>query len=249
MSIAEKLNIANDKVPKVYDAGESKAHNKPYIDTLKITNFNGFFSNERIPLELVNYVDTSNGVSFNSMFMTCTSITTIPKLDTGKSTDFSNMFDACWELITIPTLDTSNGVYFNSMFSSCSALTNVPYLDTSNGVYFDNMFDGCNSLITITNLNVTKAFRLSSTFSYCSSLENITFTGSIKKTISFSNSSKLTVESIRSIINALSVYSGTSQPTLTLNSASWTAIEAVTPPDGYSTWKEYITNYKNWKYA
>ena len=215
MSIAEKLNIANDKVPKVYDAGKSLK---------EITDFSYFFYNS-VRLELIDYVDTSN------------------------STNFASMFSSCNNLRNIPSLNTSKGDNFGFMFQYCVSLTAIPPIDTSNGTGFTHMFYNCSKLKTISLIDVSGAVNLVNFVSKCTSLENISFVGSINVSISFSNSSKLTVESIQSIINALSVYSGTSQPTLTLNSASWTAIEAVTPPDGYSTWKEYITNYKNWKYA
>ena len=92
-------------------------------------------------------------------------------------------------------LDTSKGMNFGSMFSYCNNLTTIPQLDTSKGINFTRMF-----------------------FS-CVSLENIVFVASsIKKSISFSDSNKLTVESIHSIINGLADLTGQTAQTITFHS-------------------------------
>lgn len=244
-NIRDKLIIANAKVSDVYNVGESKAYNKPYIDTSKITNFHLFCEDDRISPE---NLDTSNGTSFSYMFQG-SKLTTIPLLNTSKGTIFYCMFNICKKLKKIPQIDLSKGTDFYGMFQACDVLAYLPKLETYNGTKFTYMFYNCKSLTTIEKINISKATNVADMFYGCTKLQNITFDGSINRSISFSYSSKLTTDSIQSIINALCVYSGSSQPTLTLNSASWTAIEAITPPDGYSTWKEYISNYKNWKYA
>ena len=150
----------------------------------------------------------------------------IDYINTCNGTNFTNMFRACSNLTTIPALDMSNGTNFSSMFYSCSNLTTIPALDTSNGIIFTNMFRDCSNLTTIN------------------------FTGAINDIdISFKVCSKLTLETLQAIVNALKVTTKTTKPVLTLNSASWAILDAATPPDGYASWKEYITNYKNWLYA
>lgn len=127
-------------------------------------------------------------------------------LDTSQGTEFTSMFSKCGNLTTIPQLDVSNGQGFNSMFSNCGNLITVPQLDTSKGTDFNGMFYNCVSLITISQLNINKAAICNMMFYNCYNLENISFVAEcIKKTISFSNSDKLTDESIQSIIDGLAI--------------------------------------------
>ena len=90
------------------------------------------------------------------------------------------MFIYCGKLTSIPQLDTSKGTNFSGMFGHCENLTTIPQIDTSNGTNFDIMFYDCYKL------------------------ENITFTGSINKSIDFSNCKLLTYESVKSILTACS---------------------------------------------
>lgn len=197
--------------------------NRPYIDTSSITNFSYFFY-YGIRLKLLPLLSTKNGVIFSRTFASCTTLISVPQLDISKGQSFVGMFQQCTKLVSVPKLDTSNGRDFTGMFYNCSALTTISLLDISKGTDFTNMFN------------------------YCTALQNITFTGTINASISFSSSSALTEASLKSIINALAVKpSSTCQ--LTLNSASWTLLDSVTAPTGYSTWKEYISTYKGWTYA
>ena len=140
-------------------------------------------------------------------------------LDTSKGMNFGSMFSYCNNLTTIPQLDTSKGMYFISMFSSCNNLTTIPQLDTSKGMNFDNMFSYCNNLTTIPQLDTSKGINFTRMFFSCVSLENIVFVAnSIKKSISFSDSNKLTVESIHSIINGLADLTGQTAQTITFHS-------------------------------
>ncbi len=136
--------------------------------------------------------------NFSYQFNLCTSLTTIPQLDTSKGTNFSYMFNGCTSLTTLPQLNTSKGTNFGSMFTGCTSLTTIPQLDTSKG---------------------TSTTALSAMFFNCSSLTTISFVpGSIKMPISFSDSSKLSDESIQSIIDGLYTYTSSSRK-LTLGSA------------------------------
>ena len=81
-------------------------------------------------------------------------------------------------------------------------------------------------------------------FQYCSALKNIKFTGTIGKSIYFSQS-PLTVDSMKSVISALKNYAGTDNElkyTVKFKANCWTALEASgAAPDG-NTWKEYVAN-------
>jgi hypothetical protein len=75
-------------------------------------------------------------------------------------------------------------------------------------------FQNSTNLVTINKLIVTDGSTYPSAFNGCSSLQNITFEGIIGQNISFANSSKLTIESLRSIIDALKTTSATLTLTL-----------------------------------
>lgn len=90
------------------------------------------------------------------------------------------MFSNCTSLVEIPELDISKVESLQETFKNCSALTTMPQLDTTNVMWIHDAFKGCISL------------------------ENITFIeNSIKDYTDFSDSSKLTHESLLSIINGL----------------------------------------------
>lgn len=103
---------------------------------------------------IIKYDDTANVTSMNSMFSSCSKLTTIPKLDTSNVTSMTYMFSDCQNITTVPQFDTSNVTKMNSMFSGCSKLTTVPLFDTSKVTNMIYMFDYCNNLKTIHMINI-----------------------------------------------------------------------------------------------
>lgn len=119
---------------------------------------------------------------------------------------------------TLPEgFDFSNITDFAQMFLSCINLTSVSLLDTSKGTYFSSMFEYCRLLTTIPQLDVSKGTRLNSMFSGCRNLTDVTFVGSINDDIDFSSCTKLTYESIKSILTACSATTNTDAKTLKFN--------------------------------
>ena len=112
-----------------------------------------------------------------------------------------------------------------------------------------NIFSN-SKLKTIRKIIVSeKTDALKQAFVGCADLENVTFEGTIANNISLSSSSKLTLDSLKSIITALKDFSGTDKEftcKLTLSSDSKTLLEndGATAPNGL-TWLEYIT-LKRW---
>ena len=197
------------EVPNGIKFGSSTFTSVPeYLDFSNVTNFGSMFSNCS-NLRTIPLIDTSKGTSFNNMFNSC-KITTIPQLDTSKGTDFSNMFYSCYYLTEIPQIDTSKGTNFNYMFSKCSILSTIPLLNTSNGNSFNYMFQSCTSLTSVTQIDVSKGTNFTNMFYSCSKLENITFVGSINYNIDFKPCTKLTYESVKSILTACT---NTTRPT------------------------------------
>lgn len=197
----------------------------PLIDTSNGGNFSSMFDGCS-KLTTISQLDTSNGTSFSYMFRNCVNLTTIPQLDTSKGVFFRGMFEGCSDILsgasaTIPQLDTSNGYDFSYMFNGCLTLKTIPPLDTSSGANFSYMFGGCNYLKTIPPLDLSKGNNFSGMFDtfpgFTEYLQNVQFIGSINYSISFSSRTRLTYESVKSILTACSNTTNTDSKTLTFN--------------------------------
>lgn len=126
-----------------------------------------------------------------------TGITEIPEgvLDTSLCTNMTYMFSTS-KILKIPTIDCS----------SCTALTN-----TFRETYRQE------SITDITLVNVRADCIFSSTFYYTGNLVNLSITGTIGNSISFSQSSKLSSDSVQNIIDCLADLTGQTTQTLTLH--------------------------------
>ena len=250
MSIADKLNTIAENEQKVYDAGKEAAHSEYINPEWTDWEYFDYLGCRDSLAQKLKYTDTSNGTNFVHMFDGC-SLATIPEIDTSKGTNFGSMFQGCDALATIPEIDTSNGTSFSAMFRNCGVLTKIPEIDTSNGTKFSSMFDGCDALTTIPKLNVSKATQnYMPSFLENSELKNITFEGTIPYTINFQYS-PLTLESAKSVINALVNYSGTNNAntySVTFSETTWEYLDADSEieVDGVTcTWRDYISS-KGW---
>ena len=127
------------------------------------------------------------------------------------------------------------------VFTGCKALTeiNVPiYAKNTRLIY---TFQNCTLLKTIVLLHCEGVSDFNKCFDNCGLLENITIEGEIPLSISFAQSTKLTKESIKSIINALSATA--SGQTLTLSATAVTnAFGSVTAVE----WTSLIGGKSNW---
>ena len=188
----------------------------PSLDTANGTSFSSMFRNCSV-LQSVQLFDTANGTSFSSMFSSCYKLQTIPAFNTSKGRDFNYMFKQCQVLTTIPPLDVSNGKYFGSMFDNCYKLSTVPPLDTANGTSFSYMFSTCYDLRTISSLNLSKGDDFGAMFFQCNDLTDITLVGSVSATIDFSPCSKLSYDSIKSILTACSNTTNTNAKRVSFN--------------------------------
>lgn len=157
-------------------------------------------------LTSVGNLNTQSCMIFTNAFAGCTALTKIESIDTQNATNLNNAFNSCGKLTEIPTIDTSKCTSFSSAFAY-SGIIHLPEIDTGNGTNFYSMFSDCKQLVTIEKINLSKATNIRGTFESCSKLENITFEGTIpinsNQTSFFVYSSKLTVESLMSFINAL----------------------------------------------
>lgn len=227
MSIAEKLQTIAENEQLVYDTGYNlgKAVGERYIlniitDYGNKSRYDYFYYGFQTATELPT-VNTSNSTSFGNMYRDCKALKSIPPMDTSKGTNFNSMFLGCKAITTIPPLDFSKATDASQVFQNCSNLITLPPIILSEITSTTNMFYGCFKLVTIEKVNFSKATSLNSAFFACNDLENVVFEGSIICNISFSYSTKLTHDSLMSIINALcDNSSGTSTLTLTIGSSN-----------------------------
>ena len=114
------------------------------------------------------------------------------------------------------------------------------------------VFYGCKNLKTIYLVEVSENQQFSNWFGNCSSLENITFdTDSVIGTDINFQDSPLNVASMLSVIEHLANYKGTNKDLkckVTFTSECWETLEATTPPEGFSSWKDYVSNGLGWNY-
>ena len=146
-------------------------------------------------------------------------------LDTSGATNVQNMFCRCGSP-ELPTIDLSSATDTTRMFYSEDIITIEKVIFSENTVIASNIFNGLTGL------------------------ENIEIGGEICSDIAFSACTKLSLDSLKSIINHLKDYSGTDKEftcKLTLASASKTLLEneGATAPNGL-TWLEYAEYGKSW---
>ena len=117
------------------------------------------------------------------------------------------------------TLDVSGLNGITQMFYTAEKITEIPFLDLSGCTNAcSNLFYGCKALITA-HIKLSENVPINNNcFTNCTSLENLTVEGTIGASVVLAQSSKLTYESLVSIIGALYDYSGTTETrTLTLH--------------------------------
>lgn len=151
------------------------------------------------------------------------------------------------DLITA-TIDCA-AIYYDA-FNNCRMLKSVILGDNVRELY-STIFSNCTALTDISVGNNVKTMAFNA-FEDCTALMNFSIASPIKTSFSLRNSTELTIDSLKNIINALVDYSGTTNEgkyKLTLNSTCHATLEAegATAPDGL-TWSEYVTA-KGWLLA
>ncbi len=170
-------------------------------------------------LQTIPLLDTSNVINMVQMFYECYSLQTIPLLNTSKVTNMAQMLYSCYSLQTIPLLNTSNVTNIGGMFNGCQSLQTIPLLDTSNAISISRMFTGCQSLQTIPLLDTSNATSMSNMFYGCSYLEFLTMTN-IKVSFDISASTKFSQETLEALINNLADLTGQTAQTFTMGSTN-----------------------------
>lgn len=210
MTIADKVRRGKDDLDRAHAAGieEGKAlggYTKGYTDG-KQDERNAFWDAFQTPTRK-DWIRAFQDASWNDN-------TFYPKHDIAPKGDASSLFRYCG--ITDlegrldecgVVLDTSRATNLNNAFAQ-STLTVIPPLDMSSCTAagaLNGTFSGCTSLKTIRKIiiSINSNAETADAFTYCLELENVTFEGEIGLSFNFRLSSKLSYNSIRSIVNAL----------------------------------------------
>lgn len=233
MSIAEKVTRAKTDYDEVYEAG-------------KQAEYDAFWDSYQRNGARNDYAWAFAGTQWNkttfrpkhNMRPTRMYMMTYSPYGGGLAFDVAKRLQECGV-----TLDTSACTDFQYAFHSGTHWGVIDSTGTTNlnyQVFFNNSM-----LHTIDELIVKETTTFgATTFQGCSALANLKITGTIGKTITLS-ACPLTVESAKSVINALYNYAGTTDELkykLTLKSTVWTALNnAETPPTG-DTWQDYVVS-------
>ena len=150
------------------------------------------------------------------LFKDCVNITSLnlSEWNTSRAVNMSNMFKGCSSLtsLNLSGWNTSKVEYMLYMFYSCSSLTSLDLssFDTSNVTDMNSMFISCQSLksLNLSGWDTRKVTNIKFIFYSCRSLERINCDGLqlpdiYMSQIGLNNSTKLTVDSIVGLLNAL----------------------------------------------
>ena len=129
----------------------------------------------------VEYLNTSEVTSMQSMFFGCNSLTSldVSNFNTQNVTNMSYMFSGCSGLtsLNLGSFNTANVIRMDYMFSGCTSLTSldVSSFNTANVTRMDYMFRGCNGLtsIDLIHFNTANVIRMDYMFSGCTNLTSL----------------------------------------------------------------------------
>ena len=194
------------------------------ITGAKITNTSYlFYYNARIDYvdELLKLCENVNDMSY--MFYYCTNITALDFKDfnTSNVKRMNHLFYGCSNLreINLSGFDTANVIYMSAMFSNCENLENINLsnFNTANVSSVVSMFERCGKIKTLdlSNFDFKNVIDIRYIFLYDYNLTEFKSFKNLGRgysdkisnydyyTLSFSNSTKLTHDSLISIINNL----------------------------------------------
>ncbi len=240
MSIGEKLKTIAENQDKLYGYGRKAEHSE-------------FWDNAQSNGNLTNYDYLFQGNVWNE-------VTFKPKYDIKPTTarrmfylnthsEFSINLVELLEKCGV-VLDFSNCTNFNGVFNSNNAIRRIGVLDIRKNTDCANVFS-YSFIETIDSLVVDENTNLVNLFALTTQIKNLTISGTIGQNIELSSLNILTVESAKSIINALKNFSGTDKEhtyKVSFSSTTKDLLEAEgnTAPNGM-TWLEYAFS-KGWNY-
>ena len=200
--IATKLNTIANNIPALYNAGYEKGVKSEYDRFWDTLQYNG----ERTEYQFAfwNQYYMSQGWTADTFkpkySMSPINLQSAFRYWTTGEVDFGALFtDRGLEF------DTSNCVSFLQTWQDANGIVRMPVIDTSKATNISYAF-AMRNLVTFDKFIPPKTklhYGIKTAFNGCYALENIVVEGDILQDINFSYSSKLTHDSLMSIINAL----------------------------------------------
>ena len=161
---------------------------EPSFASARPTTCYSWFSNfsNLTTINGIENLNTSNVTDMQSMFMDCTSLTSLDlsSFNTSKVGSMGSMFANCSGLTSLDVsgFDTSKVIFMFFMFQNCSGLTSLDVsgfdtsvLDPGDGLW--GMFSGCSGLtsLDVSGFNTLRTNYMDEVFNNCSSLKSLTF--------------------------------------------------------------------------
>lgn len=200
MSIAEKLTTIAENQQRVYDAGQQAEYDR-FWDLYQ-----------------------QNGTRYNYQYGAFggtgwTDATYKPKYPVKPKHPYM-MFMGCG-MTEIKGVDFSNANDLQNTFAYSTSLVRIGAINAPSATNASNILNGCTKLQTVENLTIGEACYFNANSFNCAALENITIGGVIGCNVDFHLCTKLTHDSLMSIINALKNLTGTGTTyTLTLGATN-----------------------------
>ena len=228
MSIAEKLTTVAKNQQKIYDAGK-KSEWDTFWDSYQQ---NGNRQDYAYAFRHRGWTDANFRPKYDIVTDACSQM-----FGSSGIKDLAGCLKAAGV-----RLDTSLCAGFSYTFFS-SLIEAIPVIDATGASKLEYTFYQAGKLRSIEKLilKTDGSQTFTTTFGSCSSLEHIAIQGCIGNNISFSHSSKLTHDSLISILNALKDFSGTEETRkLTLGAANLAKLTAA---------EKAIAENKGWSLA
>lgn len=215
----------------------------PLVDTSHTSLYRMFYNCKKLTSVNLSSCDTSNVLYMEEMFYGCDLLEKVDlsSFNTSKVVTMDHMFAGCDSItsIDVSSFDTSQVKKMNSMFYECYLLPTVDVsgFDVSNVTDMSYMFYRCYNLETLdlSNWDVSHVPNMNSMFAFCNKLTNFKAPKNISYGINFGDCTKLTHESLMSIINNLATVTETR--TLSLSGTSMNML---------SDEEKAIATNKNW---
>ena len=231
MTIAEKLTAVAENLTKVHEAGKKAQYEEFWASMPANLDGTYLFSGDMWndvtfkPKKNIVLRNAVNGLFYNNG---CTNIKKA-LADCGVTLDMSGVTGA------------------NQCFSY-ALTTELPALDLSSMANVQNFFALAQNLVTIDSVKFKDGATFNNAFGTCKNLENITILGTISGNgFNVSPCTKLSAESLRSIVNALS--STTTGLTVTFPTTAEANYNANPPEGAPQTWAELTATRQNWSIA
>ena len=186
-----------------------------HFNTSKVTDMSNMFANTGLKALDLTTFDTSNVNNMERMFYNSNRLESlnVSNFNTAKVTDMSGMFHGIKPTeLDLSSFDTSQVTNMSGMFGWCSNLVslNLSSFNTSQVTDMSGMFGWCLNLksLNISNWNMSKVTNVYQMFDATSLIETIVCDGLQLPDIdlsyiSLNSCSKLTVESLVGLLNAL----------------------------------------------